>query len=169
MTVSQGTVSFESRRTGLDKLLDEIKNSATVKALWLVGDQADQHDIFATGKPQHLILLDPEGSYLMYHCQLFTKSVGEVVPVIKAVTKRAIEKRIKVKYFDGPIFFTLTIFDPDSAGGYIRVELPIPYSAVHERPSIIIKKADYPETFKSLMNMFDRISGIAKEKDSATT
>jgi membrane protein implicated in regulation of membrane protease activity len=168
-TVSQDTISFEPRRTGVDKLLEEIKNSATVKALWLVGDQADQHDIFATGKPQHLILLDPDGLYLPYHSQLFTKSVGEVVPVIKAVTKRAIEKSIKVRHFDGPIFFTLTIFDPDSAKGYIRVELPIPYSAVHERPSIIVKKTDYPETFKGLINMFDKISGIAKEKDGPTT
>lgn len=160
---SPNAIPFEPKRTGLDELRDEIKNAAIVKALWLVGDQADQHNIFATGKPQHLILLDPDGSYLPYHSKLFTKSVGEVIPVIEAVTTRAIRQGVKVEHFDGPIFFTLTIFDPDSANGYIRVELPIPGSAVHERPSMIVRKSQYPETFQSLLHMFAKISTLSNE------
>lgn len=158
------TIGFaESRRRLKKTLQDEASQFDTVCALLHTGLNADSQMVWETGRYKELILLDPDGKYLPLCVPALGHDLDVLQSIIRAVTRRARDAKVDVRWYDGPVPVTMTIGNPEGEGGVIRVEVPLTFSPLDARPSFYVEKNRHPELYVKLIDQYKKIWASASE------
>ena len=132
-------------------IVDELKSCTRVWA-WYTGTHAALGDIFkATPKLKRLVLLESEGKNSQRHAAILDQPYEQFKQDIQATVDKAHEAGVEVIFVDAPETLML-IAEPESRGGWIRIEIVIPGST--ERPSIVIEEATDPKRFHEFVEGF---------------
>jgi hypothetical protein len=144
-------------RGTLPSFEDELRESDRVWAFWYNGGNARNQQIFREiKKPHRLVLLDPNSRFLDYHSGLYGEPVDTMKRKIIDTADNAKKEGVEVKFWDNPLPFTLTIFDPESLAGRIRVEFQIPGGALGQAPSVMVYRRTDPKIYADLLAFFKR-------------
>jgi hypothetical protein len=141
-------------------LAQRFKGASTAYGIWVIGQKFihEDEDLHTLKK---LLLPDPNDESLKYHSKV--SGHDETVALIAGITKRAIEKGIKVKWYDHFIFNSLLLVDPDKPEGYAHIETVLPFSKVNQRPSVTIYKKQFPQAVAEIQRIFNEMWDAAHE------
>ena len=142
----------DAMRKARGGLLDELQSCTRVWAAWYAGTYAAASEIFArTGKPQRLILLNPDSLSTRLIASTLARSQEQLIRDIQTTTKKALDAGISVRQVDRAIL-PMVIGEPESGKGWVRAEIAIPFSGV--RPNVIIRQEQQPELFQEFVRAF---------------
>ena len=150
--IGQG-FEFYPSRTILSKrrsLLEQIKSSSVIWALWNTGTQAFVDDALKERHVKKLILPHPERASLDYLAEAVGKDKPDLVSDIYAITKQAIKEGVEIRWHKGLTGNTMMIGDPYGPNSWIHLET-ISSSAAPNRPSFRIERQPFSELFETLL------------------
>ena len=152
-------IEFYPTRDAMNKvrgsLRAELDSVYVAWAAWYAGSHAAAEEVFeATGKPQRLILLNPQGSCTAAVANFFRRPRNQLERDVETTKDKALAAGIDTYLVDGPIT-PMVIGEPQSGNGWVRVEIPIPFSAV--RPNVVIRQSDYPQLFHEFAQRYDEM------------
>ena len=123
-------------RKDLPSITDSLSGCSSVWALWHTATQADNENVWALRKIHRMILLHPDGASIANVAPVFGRTIDDIAQDISGATERARTAGVEVRWFDGPIHQDLTLFDPMTNHGHVRVELLLPFAGTQERPTL---------------------------------
>lgn len=171
------TVKVAQSRRHLERPKDEVNRFDKVWLLMHTGVRSYENQVWEAkteGKPivERLIVFHPDGKYLA-GC---AAALGEKLDkrreldrrrdIIKTVSAQFESEGVDVKWYDGPIAATMMIGNPGRKGGLIRLEVPLEFSPLDDRPSFYIESDSV--LFKRLVSEYRKIWDAAADYKPTT-
>jgi hypothetical protein len=153
---------YFTRRT-LPDFEEAIKNADRVWGIAYNAVSLEEQKMFDRfGKPQELIVINPDGEYREFHQKLFDDKGDKTRTGAIASIARAENAGVWVGKYDGAIPFSMLIFNPESHKSLIQLEIPVPGVTARERPIILVDKHTDETIYNSLFKFYTDIRATLK-------
>ena len=149
---------FYPDRATLDRespLADKMQATERMYAIWFTGTKAIQ-EIEEVGKVERLLLPNPTSNLVRFHQSAMGESrdIGEE---IRANTKRAQDKGIKVRWLSEFLGYTLTIYNPKGLDPWVNIEISFPIVHGSRHPSFDFSRSKHSATVNDIIKVFNEL------------
>lgn len=161
----------------IPSLRKSIKGAKLVWGQWHTGDRIRSENLTEIGSIKKILLLDPNANNLALK-NVANKAkirLEEAIFEIKALTEKAMQEGIEVRWHTQNIGQAITIYDPQpvekdrelkpySQKAWLTVQVLEPLVGRDQRQLYPIRKAKDPERFNKYIEEFERIWKYASRK-----
>ena len=170
---SQQGIQYFETRPPLAWYRQKLKETKTVWALWLVGEQAASNDLLTQSSFKKLLLLDPESKTLEVIVENMNRQQVDSDRIKMAITKLTDQANNlnsnSVLWYSGITPSLITIGEPDEDSAWIFLETYIAGLEADQRPSMFFTKKDNPEMFRRLKDSYSQLSKFARAPSKQST
>jgi len=134
---------------------------------WLSGSfkGAESYRDIKNPEKIRLILTHPDSNALDIIAKVADRSKDTLQHDITELTRVAQDSKSKVKWFDGLIFNSVIIGNPNSVDAWAQVNVFVPYVGPSRRPTIEVSKQKGGEVFQTIFDAYNKIWDKSEEPE----
>jgi hypothetical protein len=152
---------FYENRIDRPHLDETLKECDEVWCIWYTGgDVASTGKInYFKGKKTRLILMKPKSAFLKNVVKILPNEKEKILnQQIVLCTRRARENDIEVKWFNGPIMYSIIMVNPDGGifkKSFAQIEFIVPSGILIDRPTFVVTPYRGKKLFHSIRTWYD--------------
>lgn len=157
MGVRTGIQVFNNRVDMLEAgwgLDSELKKVTSCWVVMVAGTHFIDMDQTYMNRIHRVLLMSPESPSISAVAKVSGYAERELDSLVTRATEIAKERCAKVQWYDSPPF-SAVFGDPEDDKAWVRVRVFLPYVTPGSFPHLVVSKAENPELFNTLKNVFE--------------